>query len=112
MVVRGTPLRGEAWICAFPARIGPHPVVILTINRIAAPLSAVTVVTITGTAGPLWTHIPLGPDAGLKKHDESYVNCTDVHTVRKHQLRRRLGLLAPGELRAVENTLRVVLGLD
>ncbi|MFH8764742.1 type II toxin-antitoxin system PemK/MazF family toxin [Streptomyces althioticus] len=107
----GSPLRGEVWGCALPAPIGPHPVVVLTVNRIAEPLSAVPVAVITGTSGPASTHVPVGPDGGVTKYDESYVNCTDLHTVDKPRLRRRLGLLAPSELRNVEERLRVILGL-
>ena len=86
--------------------------VVLTVNRVARPLSAVTVALVTGTTGPRTTHIPIGPDSGLTKYDESYVNCADLHTVAKARLRRRLGLLAPGELRGVEDAMRVVLGLQ
>ncbi len=111
MVSAGTALRGEVWACALPSPIGPHPVVVLTVNRIALPLSAVTVALITGSSGPSTTHVRVGPDSGLRKYDESYVNATDLHTVRKPQLRRRLGLLSPGELRAVETCIRTVLGL-
>ncbi|MEV7413129.1 type II toxin-antitoxin system PemK/MazF family toxin [Streptomyces althioticus] len=107
----GSPLRGEVWGCALPAPTGPHPVVVLTVNRIAEPLSAVTVAVITGTSGPASTHVPVGPDCGVTKYDESYVDCTDLHTVDKPRLRRRLGLLAPSELRNVEERLRVILGL-
>lgn len=99
-------------MCAFPGHIGPHPGVVLTANHIAWPLSGITVVIVTGTRGPAHTHVPIGAEAGLKKYDESYVNCTEVHTVRKHQVRRRLGALAPIELRRVEHTLRSVLELD
>jgi mRNA interferase MazF len=107
----GVALRGEVWVCALPGPAGPHPAVILTANRIAAPLSAVTVALITGTAGPATTHVAVGHEAGLRKYAESFVNCTDVHTVGKQRLRRRLGLLAPAELRRVEDTLRLALGL-
>jgi mRNA interferase MazF len=106
------PIRGEVWACALPVPVGPHPVVILTVNRIAAPLSAVTVAVITGTEGPSSTHVPVGPDAKLGKYDESYVNCTDIHTVDKPRLRRRLGLVAPAEMRRVEERLRMILGLS
>ncbi|WP_265736752.1 type II toxin-antitoxin system PemK/MazF family toxin [Peterkaempfera griseoplana] len=105
-------MRGEVWACAFPQPVGPHPVVVLTVNRIAEPLSSVTVALITGTVGPSVTHIPIGPDSGLTKYDESYVNCADLHTVAKSRLRRRLGLLAPAELRRVENSVRLILGLQ
>lgn len=103
-------MRGEVWWCALPAA-GPHPVVVLTVNRIAAPLSAVTVALVTGTAGPAATHVTIGPDAGVTKYRESHVNCTDLHTVDKPRLRRRLGRLAPAELRRVESVVRTVLGL-
>ena len=112
MVSPGTALRGEVWVCALPQPIGPHPVLVLTVNRIAEPLASVTVALITGTSGPQATHVPIGPDAGLTKYDESYVNCADLHTVAKSRLRRKLGLLAPGELHSVEGSVRLILGLQ
>lgn len=112
MVRAGAALRGEVWVCALPQPIGPHPVVVLTVNRVSAPLSAVTVALITGTAGPSSTHVPVGPESGLTKYDESYVNCTDLHTVAKPRLRRRLGLLSATEMRSMEQALRVILGLQ
>lgn len=112
MLTAGAALHGEVWMCALPGPIGPHPVVVLTANRIALPLASVTVAVITGSAGPAATHVPVGPDSGLKNHAESSVNATDLHTVAKPQLRRRLGLLSAGELRAVEGCVRSVLGLS
>jgi mRNA interferase MazF len=106
-----TALRGEVWSCALPQPIGPHPAVILTVNRIALPLSAITVVVVTGTPGPSVTHVPIWPEAGLTKYDQSYVNCTDLHTVEKARLRKRLGRLAPAELRRIEGCVRQILGL-
>jgi mRNA interferase MazF len=111
MVNVGSALRGEVWGCALPSPLGPHPVVVLTVNRIAEPLSAVTVAVVTGTSGPASTHVSIGPDCGVTKYNESYVNCTDLHTVDKPRLRRRLGLLDPGEMRRVEECVRVILGL-
>ncbi|MDT0441938.1 type II toxin-antitoxin system PemK/MazF family toxin [Streptomyces johnsoniae] len=106
------PLRGQVWVCAFPAQIGPHPAVILTANAISRRLAGVTVVLIRGTPGPRGTHVPVGPESGLKKYAESYVDCTELHTVGKPRLRRPLGLLAQAELRAVELRVRDVLQLD
>lgn len=104
------PLRGEVWGCVLP-QAGPHPVVVLTVNRVAEQLSAVTVVLVTGTAGPASTHVRIGPESGVTKYPESYVNCADIHTVDKPRLRRRLGRLASAELRRIETNLRAVLGL-
>lgn len=103
-------MRAEVWGCAVP-RVGPHPVVILTVNRVAEPLSGVTVALVTGSAGPRTTHVRIGPEAGVTKYDESYVNCTDLHIVDKSSLRKRLGRLAPAEMRNVESNLRSALGL-
>ncbi|MFJ8600405.1 type II toxin-antitoxin system PemK/MazF family toxin [Streptomyces shenzhenensis] len=112
MVNPGSALRGEVWGCVLPSPIGAHPVVILTVNRIAEPLSAVTVAVVTGTSGPAATHVPIGPERGVTKYDESYVNCTDLHTVDKSRLRKRLGLLDPAEMKHVEDRVRVILGLS
>lgn len=111
MVGADTALRGEVWLCAMPQPIGPHPAVVLTVNRIAVPLSSATVVLVTGTAGPSVTHVPVGREAGLTRCEQSYVNCTDLHTVDKPRLRKRLGRLAPVELRRIEECLRRILGL-
>jgi mRNA interferase MazF len=104
------PLRGELWLCAVPVA-GVHPGVVLTVNRIAEPLSSVTVALVTGTPGPDVTHIRIGREAGVTKYDESFVNCTDLHSIAKPSLRRRLGRLAPVEMRSVESAVRVILGL-
>ena len=85
--------------------------VVLTVNRIAEPLAAVAVAVVTGTAGPDTTHVSVGPESGLAKYDESFVNCADLHTVAKSRLRRKIGLLAPAELRRVENAIKLILGL-
>jgi mRNA interferase MazF len=99
------------WNCALPNPIGPHPVVVLTANRLAEPLAAVTVAVVTGTAGPDTTHVPAGPESGLTRYAESFVNCGDLHTVAKSRLRRKIGLLAPTELKRVEDAIRLILGL-
>jgi mRNA interferase MazF len=111
VVAAGSALRGEVWVCALPKPVGPHPVVVLTVNRIAEPLAALTVAVITGTAGPRPTHVPVGAASALTKYAESYVNCTDLHTVAKPRLRRRLGRLSSAELARIEANLRLILGL-
>ncbi|WP_308343385.1 type II toxin-antitoxin system PemK/MazF family toxin [Streptomyces sp. MK37H] len=75
------------------------------------PLSAITVAVITGAPGPVSIHVPIGPDCGVTTYNESYVNCTGLHIVDKPRLQRRLGLMAPSEMRHVEECVRVVLRL-
>jgi len=105
-------LRGEVYDCRFPAPIGVHPAVVLTINALIPRFASVIVVLITGTAGPRPLRIPVGPEAGLIGHDESHVDVTSVFTVSPAQLRRRRGRLGPGELAAVEQGLATVIGLE
>lgn len=104
------PLRGEVWDVRFPQPVGDHKALILSINALRVSLSAITVAVITGTEGPRHTHVPVGPDAGLTRYDESFVNVTDLHTA-SARFRRRRGLLSPDELSHVERAVRLVLGL-
>jgi mRNA interferase MazF len=104
------PLRGEVWDAALP-RVGDHPVVVLTVNRLLRVLSSTTAVLVTGTTGPRSTHIPLGPDAGLTRCPESYAVATELHNIPLGALRRPRGRLASGELRALEDAIRVAHGL-
>lgn len=104
------PLRGEVWD-AHVRGAGTHPFVILTVNPMIARLGAVTAVLVTGTAGPRYTHIPLGADVGLTGYGESYANATDVHTIPKTRLHSRRGRLAGTEMASLEQAIRTHLGL-
>jgi mRNA interferase MazF len=88
-----------------------HPFVILTVNPMIGRLGAVTAVLVTGTAGPDYTHIPLGTEAGLTGYAESYANVTDLHTIPKPRLHRRRGRLAATEMASLERAVRTYLGL-
>lgn len=105
------PLRGEIWDVRFPSPVGDHPAVVLTTNVLRSRLSAVTVVLVTGAAGPRETHVELDADAGLNLHDLSYANATDIHTVPLGRLRRRRGLLSMVALSQLEDAVRAVLEL-
>jgi len=64
------------------------------------------------TPGPRPLRIPVGAEAGLSGHRESYVDTTSVFTVSRAQLRRRRGRLSPSEIAAVEHSLATMIGLD
>ena len=104
------PLRGEVWD-AHVRGAGTHPFVILTVNPMITRLGAVTAVLVTGTAGPSYTHIPLGGAAGLTEYAESYANATDLHTIPKPKLHNRRGRLAGTEMASLERAVRTYLGL-
>ena len=104
------PLRGEVWD-AHVRGAGTHPFVILTVNPMIARLGAVTTVLVTGTAGPEYTNIPLGADAGLTEYAVRYANATDLHTIPKPRLHNRRGRLAAAEMASLERAVRTCLGL-
>ena len=104
------PLRGEVWD-AHVRGAGAHPFVILTVNPMIARLGAVTAVLVTGTAGPRYTHIPLGAEAGLTEYAESYANATDLHTIPKPRFHNRRGRVASVEMASLERAVRTYLGL-
>ncbi|OPF80513.1 hypothetical protein VT50_0212685 [Streptomyces antioxidans] len=61
--------------------------------------------------GPVFTHVPIGPDCGVTTYNKSYVNRTGLPIVDEPRLRRRLSLTAPSEMRRVQECVRVILGL-
>lgn len=105
------PFRGDVWDVAFPAGVGEHPAVALTVNALRGRISSVTVVLITGTQGPVATHVRLDETAGLTRYPASYANVLDVYTVPIVRCRRFRGRLAPSEMARVEQCLALVLGL-
>jgi mRNA interferase MazF len=103
-------MRGEVWDVAAP-RVGTHPAVVLTVNALRERLAEVTVAIVTGTPGPRSIRIPIGAEAGATGYAESYIDATSLHTVPLSRFHSRRGLLAHGELTALENAVRLVLGL-
>jgi mRNA interferase MazF len=109
-VARAEPLRGEVWDADMP-RVGHHPVVVLTITPLLQRLSSTTAVLVTGTAGPRSTHVPVGREAGLTRYDESYAVATELHNVPLADLFAHRGRLSAGELRTLEEAIRIAHGL-
>lgn len=103
------PFRGQVWNVEFG--FGEHPAVVLSVDALNARLGHVAVVPVTGTAGPAATHVVLTRDAGLTGRAQSYADITTLQPVDRYDLLRLRGLLAPSELRRVEDALRVHLAL-
>ncbi|MFA7265623.1 MAG: type II toxin-antitoxin system PemK/MazF family toxin [Candidatus Nanopelagicales bacterium] len=81
--------RGEVWDIDFPG-VGRHPGVVLTNDVLLSRLGSFTVALVTHTQGPAGTHIPVGETEGC---DDSFVNATDIHTVRSKHFHSRRGEL-------------------
>ena len=110
------PARGDVWLVDFdPTRgheqAGKRPALILStdaLNRSAAGL--VIVLPLTSKAKHIRSHVRVDPpEAGLKS--PSYIKCEDVRSVSTSRLARRWGRVSPATLRAVEQTVRILLDL-
>lgn len=105
------PLRGDVWDVRFRAPIGEHPAVVLSVNMLNTRLSTAVVALITGTEGPVGTHVRIDADAGLTRYAESWVNITDLHAEARSRFRRHRGRLALAELHRISGLVRIYLGL-
>ncbi len=103
-------LRGEVWDVDFDD-LGEHPAVILSRNLLNTRLGHVAVVPVTGTRGPVETHVVLTPEAGLTRYEEAFADVTTLQPVDRTQLLARRGLLAGAEMVIVERQLTTYLGL-
>jgi len=82
------------------------------ISLASLPPKAVTAALVTGTAGPRYTHVPLGAEAELSQYEESYADATDLHTIPQPRFHRRRGRLAGTEMASLERAIRPISGCD
>lgn len=104
------PFRGEVWDVDFDD-FGLHPAVVLSINPLNTRLGHVAVIPVTGTRGPEQTHVPLTPDAGLTRYEESYADVTALQPVARSRLLKRRGLLTRSEIDRLGRQIMIYLAL-
>lgn len=61
--------------------------------------------------GPEQTHVPLTPNAGLTRYEESYADVTALQPVARSRLLRRRGLLTRIEIERLGRQLVIYLAL-
>ena len=110
------PLRGEVWLVDLdPARgheqAGMRPGLVVSVDLFnRGPAELVVVVPLTTRAKGIPWHVPVEPpEGGLEQ--KSFIKCEDVRSVAKERLTRRLGMVSAETLVAVEDRLRILLGL-
>lgn len=101
--------RGEVHDVEWPG-VGRRPAIIVTRPTAIPYVVNVTVVVVTTRVRGLPTEVELGAAHGL--NEGSVANCDSVLTVPKTAVVARRGALGPAELRAVDDALRLALGLD
>jgi len=110
------PSRGEIWTVNLaptvgPERTGSRPAVLLSVDRFNhGPAGLVVVLPLTSKAKGIPFHVQVSPpEAGLKR--PSLVKCEDVRSVSKERLGRRWGRVSAQTMAAIEDRVRILLGL-
>ena len=116
MSTQATPRRGEVWMAEFgPVRgheqTGRRPALVISIDLFnSGPTELAIAIPITTKYKRTPFHVAcVPPEGGLR--EESFIKCEDVRSLSKDRLTRRLGAVFPLTLAAVEDRLRILLGL-
>lgn len=100
---------GEVWWAQLPAPAGRRPVVLLSRNEAYAVRELVTVAPITTRVRRIPTEVPLGVEDGLPK--ACVANVDTLTTIPRRALNRRITVLSPEKVTAIEDALRFALAL-
>lgn len=108
--------RGDVWLVTLdPARgheqAGRRPGLVVSVDLFNhGPAGLVVVIPITTRERGIPFHVELSPpEGGLR--ERSFIKCEDVRSVSKERLSVRLGAVSQATMTAVEDRLRILLGL-
>ena len=110
------PARGEIWYAQFNPIVGreqggERPCLVVSDDRFnQSRAELVVVLPITRTERGIISHIRVAPpEGGLT--DVSFIKCEDIRSISRQRLRTRWGKVSTPVLTAVEDRLRILLGL-
>lgn len=110
------PSRGEVWFLNLDAardreQAGSRPALVISVNAFNhGPADLVVVLPVTSRTKGIPFHVPVAPpEGGIRQ--PSFIKCEDVRSVSRARLRERWGTVAPDTLAAVEDRLRILMGL-
>lgn len=110
------PSRGEIWFLNLDPtqgreQAGSRPALIVSVDAFNhGPADLVVVLPVTSVAKGIPFHVPVIPlEGGVRQ--SSFIKCEDVRSVSRSRLRERWGAIAPQTMAAVEDRLRILMGL-
>lgn len=108
--------RGEIWLADLnPGRgheqAGKRPCLVISVNLFNQGTSGLVVVLpITSKEKRIPFHVEINPtEGGIKM--KSFIKCEDVRSISIERLSQRWGVVSPTTLIAVEDRLRILMGL-
>jgi mRNA interferase MazF len=110
------PARGEVWFVNLDPttgreQAGRRPALVVSVNELnQSAADLIVVLPITSRDKQVRSHVPVDEgDGGLTTR--SFIKCEDIRSISVRRLERRLGSLSTESLEAVEDRLRILLGL-
>ena len=110
------PARGDIWLVDLnPPRgheqAGVRPGLVVSVDPFNhGPAGLVVVVLLTSIDKRIPFHVPVAPpEGGLRAR--RFITCEDVRSIAKERFSRRVGKVSPATMTAVEDRLRILLGL-
>jgi mRNA interferase MazF len=110
------PRRGEVWLIDLnPARgheqAGKRPALVISVDLFnSGPAGLVVVLPVTTKDKNIPLHVKISPPEGGVK-ETSFVKCEDIRSVSTERLLARLGEVSQDTIAAVEDWVRILLGL-
>lgn len=110
------PSRGEVWLLDLnPTRghepTGMRPGLVVSVDPFNhGPAGLVVLLPLTSIAKGIPFHVEINPPEGGVKV-KSFIKCEDVRSVAKERLSQRWGKVSASTLTAIEDRIRILLGL-
>jgi len=110
------PSRGEIWFLNLDPtqgreQAGSRPALVISVDAFNhGPADLVVVLPVTSTARGIPFHVAVSPPEGGVRQ-QSFIKCEDIRSVSRPRLQARWGMVGPHTLAAVEDRLRILMGL-
>ena len=110
------PSRGEIWFLNLDPtqgreQAGSRPALVVSVDGFnQGPADLVVVLPVTSVAKGIPFHVPVSPPEGGVRQ-QSFIKCEDVRSVSRSRLRDRWGIVGAQTMEAVEERLRILMGL-
>jgi mRNA interferase MazF len=109
------PSRGEIWFLNLDPtqnreQAGSWPALVISVDAFnQGPADLVVVLPVTSVAKGIPFHVPVSPEGGVRQ--PSFIKCEDVRSVSRSRLQERWGAIGAQTMTAVEDRLRILMGL-